>query len=193
MDNFNLGAVVLLFLYTLVDPSDHYKIEYIYNTYHNDMIKLAKSKLKRLGHPNYDLDAEDAVQNAFVKITRYIKNVDISVNHNELKAYVLTTVANEVYNLKKEYKFCDDIDEYAEQLQDDEFISSIQINERYEKVIQVIKKMDDRYSMTLLFRFRDDMSVSEISDYMGLPEKTVYTRLERGKRLLLKLLEGRLD
>lgn len=96
---------MLLFLYTLVDPSDHYKIEYIYNTYHNDMIKLAKSKLKRLGHPNYDLDAEDAVQNAFVKITRYIKNVDISVNHNELKAYVLTTVANEVYNLKKEYKF----------------------------------------------------------------------------------------
>ena len=184
---------MLLFLYTLVDPSDHYKIEYIYNTYHNDMIKLAKSKLKRLGHPNYDLDAEDAVQNAFVKITRYIKNVDVSVNHNELKAYVLTTVANEVYNLKKEYKFCDDIDEYAEQLQDDEFISSIQINERYEKVIQVIKKMDDRYSMTLLFRFRDDMSVSEISDYMGLPEKTVYTRLERGKRLLLKLLEGRLD
>lgn len=78
-------------------------------------------------------------------------------------------------------------------MQDDEFISSIQINERYEKVIQVIKKMDDRYSMTLLFRFRDDMSVSEISDYMGLPEKTVYTRLERGKRLLLKLLEGRLD
>lgn len=186
-----MGAAVLVFLYTLVDPSDHYKIEYIFNTYHNDMIRLAKSKLKKSGHPNYDLDAEDAVQNAFVRITRYIKNIDISVNHNELKAYVLTIVSNEVYTLIKDYTFFDDIDEYAEQLQDDEFISGLQINERYEKVVQAIKKMDDKYSMTLLFRFRDDMSVSEIARYMGLPEKTVYTRLERGKKLLLESLEGK--
>lgn len=180
---------MLVFLYTLADADDRYKIDYIYHTFHDDMVKLAKSKLKKSGFPNYELDAEDIVQNAFVKITKYIKKINIGVNHNELKAYVLTIVANEAYTYKTEYKFFDNIDDYVDILHDDEFLSSLRINERYEQVVKTIYKMDDKYSMTLLYRFRDDMSVSELSQFMGLSEKTVYTRLERGKKMLLALLE----
>ena len=180
---------MLIFLFSISDESDHFKIEYIYNTFHSDMVRLAKSKLKKAGMPNYDLDAEDAVQNAFIKITKYIKKININANNNELKAYLLTIVSNEVYNLKSEYTYYDDVDEYAEKIEDNEFISSININERYEKVVTIVKEMDDKYSMTLLYRVCDNMSVEEIAKFMGIPEKTVYTRLERGKRKILEQLE----
>jgi DNA-directed RNA polymerase specialized sigma24 family protein len=48
--------------------------------------------------------------------------------------------------------------------------------------------MDDKYGMTILYRYRDNMSVAEIAEFMGISEKTVYTRLARGKILLSEKL-----
>ena len=180
---------MLLFLYTIVDPEDHPKIEYIYRMYHEDMVRLAKGKLKRADVPNYELDAEDVVQNAYIKISKYIKKIDIHVHPQELRAYLLSIVANETANFLRSYTFCDDIDNYAEYLLDNEFIDSLKINDKYEKVVKVIQNMDEKYSTTILYRFKDEMSISEIAQFMGVPEKTVYSRLERGTKLLYDALE----
>lgn len=179
---------MLLFLLTLADPCDREKIEYIYNNFHNDMIKLAENKFKNADFQNCHLNAEDAVQNAFVKITKYIKNIDIT-NKKRLKAYVLTIVSNEVYTIMNSHEIYDSIDEMENELSDDEFIENLHINEKYENAVKTIKQMDDKYSMTLFFRFCQNMSVDEIAEFMGLSKKTVYTRLERGKRLLIENLE----
>ena len=179
---------MLLFLYTLVDPEDQAGIEYIYRTYHDDMIRLAKSRLKRADDPNYALDAEDAVQNAYVKITKYIKKINLQATDRELKAYLLSIVAHEVTNLLKEYTYFEDIDDYTGISEEDEARILANINERYEEVVQAIRSMDDKYSLTLLYRLRDEMTVSEIAEFMGIPEKTVYTRLARGKKMLYEIL-----
>ncbi len=43
--------------------------------------------------------------------------------------------------------------------------------------------------MVFRFRYHDQMSVKEISDLLGITEKAVYARLERGKVMLLELLK----
>ena len=49
--------------------------------------------------------------------------------------------------------------------------------------------MDEKYSITLMYRYSSSMSVKEIADLMGISEKTVYTRISRGKQKLLEMLE----
>ena len=66
---------MLQFLLTLTDESNHSKIEYIYNTCHDYMMRYAISRFQALGRTNFMYDAEDAVQNAFMRITRYIDKV----------------------------------------------------------------------------------------------------------------------
>lgn len=61
---------MLQFLLSISDESNHSKIEYLYNRYQKEMMRVAKSRLKQLGMPNYEIDAEDVVQNAFVKIAK---------------------------------------------------------------------------------------------------------------------------
>ena len=55
-------------------------------------------------------------------------------------------------------------------------------------IVEKIKQLDDRYSITLLLYYGEKMDVKKISELMGVVEKTVYTRLERGKKLLLEEL-----
>ena len=128
---------MLLFLYTLVDPDDKYKIEYIYQTFHDDMIRLARSKLKTANMSNYNYDAEDVVQNAFVKITKYIKKIDIHVNPIALRAYIFTIVSNEANSFMQENKFFESIDDYAEILQDrpdEEFMPDGKVQAEYQNM-----------------------------------------------------------
>ena len=96
--------VMLAFLLSLADEKDHAKIEYLYRRYHNDMLRFARSRLHQMGMPNYELDAEDAVQNAFFKITKYIRKIDFTAEEKEIKAYVLRIVANETINLASDVR-----------------------------------------------------------------------------------------
>ena len=180
---------MLLFLYTLVDPEDHPKIEYIYWTYHDDMVRLAKGKLKNAENPNYEIDAEDVVQNAFIKISTYIKQIDIEVHPKELRAYLLSIASNEATNYIRGQKPCEGIDDYAEILIDTEFIDSLRANDSYEDVVKVIRSMDEKYSTVLLYWLRGGLSATQIAEFMGVPVKTIYTRVERGMKKLHDALE----
>lgn len=177
---------MLCFLLSLADESQHAKIEYMYFTHHKDMLKYAKYRLKLCEDPNCELDAEDVVQNAFVKISKYIHAIDFTLSEKELRSYAYTIVANEVYNFLNEQIAFEEIDDT---FPDEDFFEALRIKERYCKVVSIIEKMDERYSIVLLYRYREEMSVKDIASLLGIAEKTIYTRLERGKRLLLQLLE----
>ena len=90
---------MLQFLLTLTDESNHGKVEHIYNTYHEYMMRYAISKLQAAGRTNASYDAEDAVQNAFMKIVKHIDKIDFSRGDKDVKNYCLTILCNEVYNV----------------------------------------------------------------------------------------------
>lgn len=182
---------MLLYLISQVEREDVPKIEYIYKRYHKAMMRFAKARLKHADVVDYEIDAEDVVQNAFLKISKYIKKIDFGVSEKELKAYVLTVVSNEARSFIEDYKHVESLDEEYIGMTDKEFFDSISIKENYEKAVKAIEQMDEKYSITLMYRYSSSMSVKEIADLMGISEKTVYTRISRGKQKLLEMLGGK--
>lgn len=179
---------MLQFLCLLTDESNHEKITYLYNHYHDEMLRFAKHRLYHMGLPNYTLDAEDAVQNAFVKITKYIHKIDFSATEKELRSYVLTIVTNETNNILNDYTVFDDLDERVHEIEDGDFFGQLRIQDRYDAVVGAIERMDEKYSIPLWCKCGQNLSVTDIADLLGIAEKTVYTRLDRGRKLLIEAI-----
>jgi RNA polymerase sigma-70 factor (ECF subfamily) len=179
---------MISFLLSSTEERNHSKVEYLFKKFHSDMIELAKYRFKQAGIPSYSTDAEDAVQNAFVKIVKYIDSINFEASEQEIKAYVLSIVLNEATDIIASYKSFASIDECVDKLSDTSFIDQLKVNDRYEQVARILYKMNEKYKTVLLYRYYDDMSVKEISDLIGISEKAVYARLERGKRVLLEVL-----
>lgn len=178
---------MLSFLLTISDEKYNDKITEIYNKYHTDMLRYAKSFLKSRGRTDYLILAEDAVQYSFIKITKYAHKIDFSTPEARLKTYLLSIVTNACRDIMKENDIetlCLDY-QYADE---ESFFETICIKERYDRVVQVIKTLDERYSLTLYYHYFEEMSVKDIAELMELNEKTVYTRLLRARKYLIELL-----
>lgn len=181
---------MLAYLLTLAEESDKNKIEHLYKRFHGDMLRLARYQFQKSGvKGDVHSLAEDAVQNSFLKLIRYIDKIDFEKGERSVKIYVLSVVLNECVSLIKDVKNVADIDEDPSFLADTSFFERLLIKERYDTVIRIIEKMDERYSTVLLYFYRHEMTAKEIAHLMGLSPKTVYTRLERGKKLLLARIE----
>jgi len=178
---------MLLFLLTLTDQDIQEQIEYIYSHYHEEMLRYARGLLTRSSGA---YDAEDAVQNAYLSIQKYIRNIDFWDDAARLRRYLLSCVRYEVIKLQKNAVYCEDIDLHINVLiSDDEFVKSVNETEDYQKLIASIRSLHERYSHLMYMRWVDEMSVKEISVRMGIQQATVYKTLERGKLLLLKQLK----
>ncbi len=177
---------MLTFLLSITEESNQSKTEHIYKTYHDDMIRFARYRLRKAGCINFELDAEDAVQNAFVKIIKYISVINFDAPEKAIKSYIFSIVANEANCIISERVFDKSIDDCPELASDEDFWEKIDLKLYYKEVVEEIKRMDERYSIPLYLHYCREMSVKEISALIGIPEKSVYTRLSRGRKLLLK-------
>ena len=181
---------MLLFLFTLADESEHSKIEYIYNTYHDFMMRYANSKFKSSGRNNPEYDAEDAVQNTFIKIVRNINKLDFNRGEKEIKGYVFSILANEIYDILDEKEEVIELGEAFPDFYHCTPIEHLEIEDKYDRVVEAIERLDEIYSSTMFLAINKEMSISEIAELMGVSRKTVYTRLERCRIKLTNLLKG---
>ena len=184
------GINLLNFLLSISDERVLADVERLYRTYYEDLLRFAQYRLKQSGLKNYEIDAEDAVQNAFVKITKYIDKINVDAPEKAVRSYVFSIVANEVTDIVSRDRQCDDIEEYADFLADEEIIEKMSIKESYRNVVKIIKRMDEKYSTVLMYYFCYDMSVKEIAKMLNVSENTVYSRFSRGKLILLKTIGG---
>lgn len=180
---------MLVFLLSVADGSDHDKLIYIYRTYHGDMLRFARCRLRTAALPDYETAAEDAVQNAFLKITKHIGSIDFGASEKELKTYLLSIVVNETINIINKQKSFDDIDDHANIMSEESFVEKLLISERYDRVMRAIESMDDVYRLALLYRFCKNYSVRKMAKLFGVKEKTVYTRIARAQKILLEILD----
>ena len=182
---------MLSFLLALADESDRDRIEELYNKYHNDMLKYAIAKLSEMGSNDAQHDAEDAVQNAFIKIVKNISNIDFSRTEKEIKCYVFSILAHEIYNIFNPPAKIVALDEET-------IVSAnsytpaqyAEYQENYDILVKAIEDMNEIYSTTMFMSVVAELSIDKIAELTGVAKKTVYTRLERGRKILQNALEG---
>ena len=181
---------MLQFLLTLADESNHSKIEHIYNTYHASMLKYACSRFELLGRENPAYDAEDAVQNAFIKIVKHIDKLNFDRGEKEIKNYVFGILTNEIHNIANVKEDVLELDEDFPDLYQYNPIELLEITDEYNRIVKAIEGLDEIYSATMFLAINKEMSITEIAELMGISRKTVYTRLERGRVKLINALKG---
>lgn len=178
---------MLSFLLAISDLADHDKILYVYNTYHTTLVKYARNILRG---SSKTMDEEDAVQNMYVNLIKYIHNIKCWDDEKQLKAYLLTMTLHECNRLQKKSFDYENMDDFENVLvSDEDFVCAVNNSDDYQRVVRLISEMEEKYSIPMHLRWGEELDVKMIAQRLELPVKTVYTRLERGKLILMKLLE----
>lgn len=156
--------------------------EKLYNKYSKFMFKTAYYVLKN------NFLAEDAVQQAFIKI---IKNLDKIDENNENKTrnfigLITKNTAIDIYNKTKNQPICIDEIYFNEKSCD---ISQLIINKEIIARLKVhIKELKPAYQIPLLLNAEQGLSVNEIAEILNLKPKTVQKRIERARTKLINAL-----
>ena len=179
---------MLSFLLTVTPYPDRNRIEELYSLYSSDMLKIAGYMFYNAGKSDYSSLAEDAVQNCFLRIIKHISKIDL-VGKDKEKAYIFVMLKNECLRLLNDLNGRNDDVELTDEVSDEDFFEKLSIKLNYDRVVAEIKNLDDIYSVPLMLKYVEDMKVSEIAKLMNIPEKTVYTRIARAKKILVEKMK----
>ncbi len=181
---------MLLFLLSLVPEHEKEKVLYIYEHFHDDMIRFARGRLKNAGVQNYLLDAEDIVQESLLRIVTYIDHINLSLGEQANRTYLFSIVANVIHDHLQKETHAVSLDNCEYMLSDDEnFIEELHLQHEYEAVRSALTQLKEIYTVVLMLYYDRNMTTQQIADLLGIPVKTVQTRLIRGRNKLRDLLE----
>ena len=177
---------MLLLLMLTADESQLEKILWLYDTYHDGMLRYARKLLSVCGNNNYMQDGEDVVQNAFMKITRSIDRIDTSLPENVIGGYMMRIVKNEVTDLINKRSPDLSPEDLMTVSEDCRYLEEFYDKSLYNRVISEIERMDPIYRDVMKLKFIEEKNIKEIAEILGVPEKTVYTRISRAIGALKK-------
>lgn len=135
------------------------------------MLKAAYAVVK-----NRD-DAEDAVQEAFIKL---IKKQPAFNDEEHEKAWLLRVTINLSKDMLK-----------ASNRKNEPVTNDfIYIQQEQDKVLPYVMKLEEKYRTVIHLYYYEGYSIKEIASILSLPVATVGTRLRRGKAKLKNILKG---
>lgn len=128
-------------------------------------------------------DAEDAVQEAFVKAIGRGRSFD-EVQHPE--AWLRTVALNHLRNSWRHAKVVR------------RFVTSVpgrqntpELGPDHVAVVRALAGLDPDQRQVVVLRYLADLGTAEIADELGVPEGTVKSRLSRGRERLAPMLDER--
>jgi len=141
-------------------------------------------------------EAEDILQEAFLKVWKNLNNIDVSM---KFSSWLFRVVHNQaISHLRKRSAFNRGIESFnedldsadkAQQVPDTERASGIEVR----SVHHILDMLPVQYKEVLVLKFLENMSYEEISDVLRIPEGTVAIRISRAKKQFRKLAEGSPD
>lgn len=180
---------MLFYLLSISEEKTKPNIVELYSAYKEPLLQITIKCLQDAGDSNYISDAQDVVQNVFVKTARYI-NTFPHVSENEQKVYLYAILRNELSDYIATFeKLKNESYDLPDVADDEDFIEALEVRERYNEVVDAIYSLDEKYSTVLLFRYSKGFSVKKIAQVLGVDRAVVYSRLRKGKALLLKELK----
>ena len=148
-----------------------------------------------------DHDAEDVVQEAFVRALRYFD----SLRQDDARAWLLAIVRNTCYTWLEKNRPADMV-----AIEDEGLLSAdaeslghaapaesnpevIVLQSAQKKLVnQALEELPIAYREVLVMRELEDLSYKEIAQAAGVPIGTVMSRLARGRELLRRTIEVRM-
>ncbi len=171
---------MLCYLCLLDTEEEKSKFEELYYQYRKLMYLCAKEILRD------DQLAEDAVHEAFMKLTKYVGKIS-EVKCNKTKRFVVIVVesaAKDIWRKEKrrEHLSWEEIDNQFE------FSAESSMREHSE-VGEAIAKLPLRYRQIFQMKYGFGYSNKEIAEVLNIREGTLRQRIARGKNLLQDILE----
>lgn len=183
--------MLTIFLSYLDNDTDKKLFENIYLSYRKQMVFLAMTLLHN------ESDAEDAVSEVFLRIAQYNWDTVREIkDQDDLRNYLLKAAKNASLNkINKKSRECVSLDtdpiyniEYIEDLTDDTFLDIIDNRFEYDKILAAINSLDPKYRDVFYCHFILEMTITQTSNYLGIPVSSTKQQLVRGKKILLDLL-----
>ena len=183
--------MLTLYLAYLDDVNDKKLFEEIYYSYRKQMVTFA---ITLLGNED---DAQDAVGDVFLRIAQ--KNWDTVraiENKSDLRNYLLkatkNTSLNKIKGKKKENVSLDSVTEYdiagIKNMSDDTFLEVICNKFEYDKVVEAIHSLNEKYRDAMYCYYVMEMTVSQTAKSLNQKLSATKQQLVRGKKMLLSLL-----
>lgn len=172
----------------MTDEAQKARIAAVYEKYGADLRKAAQNLLGDC--PNAEYDAEEAVQNAFIRI---IEGPWACPDTEEkLYAGFMILVCDEAAKLASSARGEAEICPFTDELLPTDGLGSEATGEDLSRLLlDAIMRLKERYRTVLILRCIRRLSVREISQRLNMKPKTVYTNITRGKAQLRRLLEQR--
>ncbi len=183
---------MLQFLLLLTGEENWDKVEYLCNHFHDDALKYAKSRFR--GAKPQQFDAEDVVQESYLRIMKYLNRLDFSVGDTSLKSYLFSVIDHQMVNMLEKMPVEENIEDYTDTLEsDEEYFGRLCMEQERNDVREAVEVLPLIYTATLRFRYYAEMSITEIADLMGVSENTVKSRIKRSKQMILEFLQRRME
>lgn len=164
------------FLAVLESEADKEKFIEIYEQYHDLIEKTAINILKN------QQDAEDAVQNTFVQIIRHFEKV-FEIDCKNLPFWIISIAKNESLMILRKKNRITLLEDWESISKEAESVTE------YSELVRLFSKLPDTYRAALEMHFLLDYSGKEIAQKLDISESAVYTRISRGRALLIEIIK----
>lgn len=173
---------MFLFLALLDSPEEQEKFVEIYGQYRHFMWYLANQKLQD------EHLAEDAVQEAFLALTRHLDKVE-DVHSPRTKKFLATIVRSKAVDILRKWKPEEELEEYlSEDKKGMDILEQYLTKENYNYLISCILELDDQYRVIFEYKYMYQMGDAQIADILGISAKNVNVRYYRARKKLQEMI-----
>lgn len=173
---------MVLFLALLDTQEEQEKFSEIYENYRHFMWYIAQQKLKDTHL------AEDAVQEAFLALTRHLDKVE-DAHSPGTKKFLATIVRSKAIDLIRKNNPQEELtDELPEGKAGRDILDQLLVKENYNRLISCVLELDDSYRVVFEYKYLYQMSDEEIADILGISAKNVNVRYFRARKKLQEMI-----
>ena len=139
------------------------------------------------GYLRNKADAEDVVQNVFMKLYRAMRDGDpMHKDEGHVRRWLVRVTVNECTSLYRVLRRRpENIDDYIETL--------AAPSPRHAELVRAVMKLPVRYRSAVYLYYFEGYASAEVAELLGVPASTARAWLARGRRRLRGILDGGCD
>lgn len=176
---------MLALILALLDEEENDRFNILYKNTHKVALKVAGAILKN------DYDAEEAVQEAFLRVALHIHKVDDPFSRRALNYVMKITKHRALDKLKKRKRgAAAPLDEKTESIltpicsAESYWLDEVQ----YQRLVTCVRRLEEPYEIVLYFYLVERMKVVEIAKLLEKKPNTIEQQIIRGKRILRAMI-----